>query len=266
MAFYRNISMSFWTDSKVDDDFTPEDKYFFLYLMTNPHTNICGCYEISMKQMERESGYNTDTVKRLLNRMENTHNVIRYCESTKEVLIINWGKYNWSESDKVKKAVSAVAEHIKHEQFKKYIMDRLSIGYAYGMDSVSIDYGTIYTDTDTDTVTESDTVTETENRVCADKPQKRARFSPPSISEVQSYCQERQNNVDAQRFVDYYMSNGWKVGKNAMKDWKAAVRQWERNGIDTGSKSPQRSSPDDFHNESFSMSELDALFEKNLLR
>jgi hypothetical protein len=51
-----------------------------------------------------------------------------------------------------------------------------------------------------------------------------------------------------------------------MKDWKAAVRQWERNGIDTGSKKPQRSSPDNFHNESFSMSELDELFEKNLMR
>ena len=58
MAFYRNISINFWTDSKIDDDFTPEDKYFYLYLLTNPHTNICGCYEISMKQMERETGYN----------------------------------------------------------------------------------------------------------------------------------------------------------------------------------------------------------------
>ena len=261
MAFYRNISMSFWTDSKVDDDFTPEDKYFFLYLMTNPHTNICGCYEISMKQMERETGYNTDTVKRLLHRMEKMHNVIRYSEKTKEVLIVNWGKYNWSASEKVQKAVIAVADHIKHEQFRRYVMDRVSIGYTYDM---------VPSITDTDTDTESDTVTETEseteNRVCADKPQKRTRFSPPSIAEVQAYCQERQNNVDAQRFVDYYTSNGWKVGKNAMKDWKAAVRQWERNGIDTGSKKPQRSSPDNFHNESFSMSELDELFEKNLMR
>ena len=43
MAVFRTISNSFWTDSKVDDTFTPEDKYFYLYLLTNPHTNICGC-------------------------------------------------------------------------------------------------------------------------------------------------------------------------------------------------------------------------------
>ena len=67
--------------------------------------------------------------------------------------------------------------------------------------------------------------------VCADAPTRTAkRFTPPTIDEVQAYCQERKNNVDAERFIDYYTSNGWKVGKNPMKDWKAAVRTWERQG------------------------------------
>lgn len=59
---------------------------------------------------------------------------------------------------------------------------------------------------------------------------KRKRFVPPTLEEVKAYCIERKNNVDAQRFIDYYTSNGWLVGKNKMKDWKAAVRTWERNG------------------------------------
>lgn len=54
------------------------------------------------------------------------------------------------------------------------------------------------------------------------------RFAPPTLEEVRTYCQERMNTVDPERFVDYYTSNGWKVGKNPMKDWKAAVRSWER--------------------------------------
>lgn len=54
------------------------------------------------------------------------------------------------------------------------------------------------------------------------------RFAPPTLEEVRAYCQERMNTVDPERFVDYYTSNGWKVGKNPMKDWKAAVRTWER--------------------------------------
>ena len=55
------------------------------------------------------------------------------------------------------------------------------------------------------------------------------RFRPPTREEVRAYCQERQNRVDADKWFDYYSSNGWRVGKNTMKDWKAAVRTWERN-------------------------------------
>ena len=55
-----------------------------------------------------------------------------------------------------------------------------------------------------------------------------SRLTPPTLEEVKQYCFERNNNVDAERFIDYYTSNGWKVGKNPMKDWKAAVRTWER--------------------------------------
>lgn len=57
---------------------------------------------------------------------------------------------------------------------------------------------------------------------------KRKRFEKPTLSEIEQYCIERNNNVNAEQFYDYYESNGWKVGKNSMKDWKAAVRTWER--------------------------------------
>ena len=63
-------------------------------------------------------------------------------------------------------------------------------------------------------------------------PTKTKRFVKPTLSEIEQYCIERNNNVDAQHFYDHYESNGWKVGKNAMKDWKACVRTWERNGYD----------------------------------
>ena len=57
---------------------------------------------------------------------------------------------------------------------------------------------------------------------------KRLRFEKPTLSQITQYCLERNNNVNAEQFYDYYESNGWKVGKNSMKDWKAAVRTWER--------------------------------------
>ena len=61
---------------------------------------------------------------------------------------------------------------------------------------------------------------------------KRKRFEKPTLSQITQYCLERNNCVNAEQFYDYYESNGWKVGKNAMKDWKACVRTWERNGYD----------------------------------
>lgn len=57
---------------------------------------------------------------------------------------------------------------------------------------------------------------------------KKKRFIKPTLEEIKQYCIERNNNVNAEQFFDYYESNGWKVGKNSMKDWKAAVRTWER--------------------------------------
>ena len=71
----------------------------------------------------------------------------------------------------------------------------------------------------------------------------RKRFTPPTLAEVTAYCRERQNAVDPQRFIDYYTANGWKVGKNSMKDWKAAVRTWEGKQRDTAPA--QRSSLDE---------------------
>ena len=58
------------------------------------------------------------------------------------------------------------------------------------------------------------------------------RFTPPTLDDIKAYCIERQNNVDCERFYDFYSSKGWMVGKNKMKDWKAAVRTWEKSDKD----------------------------------
>ena len=62
------------------------------------------------------------------------------------------------------------------------------------------------------------------------------RFTPPSVEDVRTYCIERGNNIDPDKFVDYYTGNGWMVGRNKMKDWKATVRSWERNDYSNNKK------------------------------
>ena len=154
MAIYRNVNITFWTDTKVADDFTPEDKYFMLYCLTNRYTNLCGCYEISIKQMSIDTGYNKETIEKLLERFKNIHKVILYDNDNKELLIKNWSKYNWTKSSKLDKPLLKEIKEIKTMEFKKYVADEynkrdtVSIPYTYPMDT-------------TVTVTVSDTVTDT---------------------------------------------------------------------------------------------------------
>ena len=126
MAIYRNIQMAFWTDTKISDDYTPEDRYFYLYLMTNPHTNLCGCYEISVKQMADETGYSKETIEKLIKRFEEVHKSIVYSKATKEVLLINWSKYNWTSSEKFRKPLLKEIEQVKNIEFKSFLEDLFS--------------------------------------------------------------------------------------------------------------------------------------------
>lgn len=153
MAIFRNIQMSFWTDPKIADDFSPEDKYLYLYLLTNPHTNLCGCYEISYKQMADETGYTKDRVEKLINNLEKVHKVISYSRDTKEMLLVNWHKYNWTSSPKFRIPMLKEIQTIKNSDFKAFVND-----LSNGIDSVLIPYQ--YGSDTTDTVSDTDTVTD----------------------------------------------------------------------------------------------------------
>lgn len=82
----------------------------------------------------------------------------------------------------------------------------------------------------------------------------------PTIEEVRQYCMERGKGVDPEAWYDYYSSNGWKVGKNPMKDWKAAVRTWERNGYSNGKKQTATNNNrfNNFENRQYDFASLEA--------
>ena len=75
----------------------------------------------------------------------------------------------------------------------------------------------------------------------AASPQRGKKFKPPTLLEVENYCAERGLQIDAERFIDHYASNGWRVGNSPMKDWQAAVRNWARRNM---SAPPDRANPD----------------------
>lgn len=83
------------------------------------------------------------------------------------------------------------------------------------------------------------------------------RFTPPDLETVRDYCKERNNNVDPQSFIDFYSSKGWMIGKNKMKDWKAAVRTWERNRTKVTDPKPKSKNFNNFERRKYDMDSLE---------
>lgn len=166
MAIYRAIQTSFWTDAKVADTFSPDEKLMYLYLLTNPRTNLCGCYELSIRRAAFEIGLKKEQVEKLLEALKEKR-VVAYDAGTGEVLIVNWHRYNWTLSPKFRKPLISEIKTVKHEPFRKYLEELLN---RYSDDTVSIPY-TYPMDTTvlfcsdsvllcSDTVSVSDTVTD----------------------------------------------------------------------------------------------------------
>ena len=227
MAVYRNISMDFWTDSKVVDDFTPEDRYFHIYVLTNPHTNLCGCYEVSMKQIANETGYNTDTVSRLIDRFQNVHKVLEYCKETKEILVLNWHRYNWTASPKLDKPLLKDIESIKNDCFRNYVGSLYNkrepvIPYRYPIDttvSVSV----------SDTVSDTDTEPEETKKTTAHK---YGEYGWVLLTDEQ--YQKLVDDIgedNTKRCIAYVDESAQGTGnKNKWKDWNLVVRKCHREG------------------------------------
>lgn len=93
MGVKRVIDSAFWTDGKVDE-FSPEDKYFLLYLLTNPFTKQLGIYEISVKQAAFQLGYSEDAFRVLLDRFENKYHMILFSKETNEIAILNFLRHS----------------------------------------------------------------------------------------------------------------------------------------------------------------------------
>jgi hypothetical protein len=124
MAIFRKVHVSFWRDEFIEG-LTPEQKYFYLYLLTNDRTTQCGIYEITIRQMCFDTGYNDETIKKLLEYFISKGRLM-YSESTKEIALKNWTKYNDSNSPKVKACIDK--ELIK-------VKNRVLIEYLYSIDT-----------------------------------------------------------------------------------------------------------------------------------
>nr|WP_243154527.1 DnaD domain protein [Clostridium sporogenes] len=115
LAKYRQLYTEFWNDSFVLE-LDPEEKYFYTYLLTNPNTSQCGIYELPKKIIEMQTGYKGQTVDRLLKKFQEYKKII-YSEETKEIIILNWAKYNEPNNINAIKCVNKELKKIKNKDF-----------------------------------------------------------------------------------------------------------------------------------------------------
>ena len=146
------------------------------------------------------------------------------------ITIPNWGKHQ--SLDKLEKIKEQNKKRIAEYRERKRLLETDENSNAESNVTVTLRNATDKIRIDKNRLDKSREEDSTDNNISA-KPK---RFAKPSIDEIKAYCLERNNNVNADKFFDYYESNGWKVGKSAMKDWKAAIRSWERNGFDKPEK------------------------------
>jgi DnaD/phage-associated family protein len=138
LAKYRQVHVEFWQDGFVLD-LTPEEKYFYIYLMTNSKTSQCGIYELPKRIIETETGYNRETVDKLLNRFIE-YGKIHYDERTKEIMLVNWIKYNSIKSPKTIACIKKELTEVKNKELL-YIFYTACKGYGYPIDTPYIDLG-----------------------------------------------------------------------------------------------------------------------------
>ncbi|MDP7979901.1 DnaD domain-containing protein [Bacillus sp. WLY-B-L8] len=115
MAVYRNVQVNFWQDDFVLE-LTPEERYFYIYLLTCSKTTQCGIYSLPKRLAEMETGYNRETVEKLLQRFID-YGKILYDPETKELYIKNWLRYNPVTNTNVEKCVLRELKTVKSKQF-----------------------------------------------------------------------------------------------------------------------------------------------------
>ena len=162
----RLIDTELWNNEQIVEEFTCDDKYFWLYLLTSPHGSICGVMRYSPAIIGRDMGLHKDTIENLVYRFENNYKLIVVDKETKELLILNWYKWNWSTSGKLLQSVLNSKETIKSAFIQELVQER--IDFVTGKtDRVSIPYAY---PTISNTITNTNNI---ENSICKENYNKR---------------------------------------------------------------------------------------------
>ena len=178
-----------------------------------PFFCVSGQFTTGRKQLSSETGISESKIERILTYFEKIEQQIEQQKTSTNRLIsiLNWGQYQQSEQQ--------IEQQVNN--------DRTTSEQQVNNDRTHLK-------NDNNEIMKEEKIT---------RAPAKPKFTPPSLSEIQTYCTERKNNIDPAHFFDYNEARGWMVGKNKMKDWKAAIRTWEKNGFSTPLNNSQQKQP-----------------------
>ena len=250
MGIKRIVDTSFWTDGKVDE-FTPEDKYFMLYLLTNPFTTQLGIYEISIKQAAFQLGYSMEAVKALIDRFENKYGILIYSPKTDEVAIKNFLRHS------IVKGGKPVEDCIKKEMLKvknKKLIAKV-FNHIADKDDLNMTVAKIITQykNENDIENDNDNGNDNDNdneESYHDSYHDSSKILPPTLSQIIEYTKNNNlTTVNPNRFFTYYNDKGWKTSNGNPIDWKAKIQEWDfgdKQKIEAMSKNESKTSNNPF--------------------
>ena len=241
MSKYRPLYSNLWNDPDFEN-FTIEQKLIFIFLITNSAVEKSGIYKITIKQISFYTDIQKEVINEFINKLINLGK-IKYDFENGIIFIKNVFKF---QKGMIKNKKIMFICLIKNYQMVKteFWQDFFSL---YGNDEIINEFINDNINKEIKDLIINKKSNETKktktpiavNEECelelknhnqnVNNESKSKRFVKPTLDEVKQYCTERKNNIDAERFINYYEANGWKIGKNAMKDWKACVRTWEGN-------------------------------------
>lgn len=243
MARYRKVDSRIWNDAKFRA-LSDNGKLVFFFLLTHPHMTALGAFRGTIAGLTEELGWKPEAFREAF-REGCAKGMIEHDQKACLIALPNFLKYNPPEIPNVVKAWTTALDLLPECGLKSVAIQRAK-AFTEGMTEA---FGKAFTEALPKAMPNQEQEQEPEqeqekSKADARRASSRA-FAPPTLEEVTRYCEERGNLVDPKQWFDYYTSNGWMVGRNRMRDWRAAVRTWEkngygRNGKPQGNQQPQR--------------------------
>lgn len=247
MSRYRKIDVRIWNDAKFLN-LSRDAQFIFLFLLTHPGMTALGAMRASVPGLAAEIKQDLEQFReRFAELIRNC--MVEYDETVSYVGLPNFLKYNGPDNPNAVKSWSSALDFIPECRLKLALLTRAkacaeSRGKGFSavlpepfLEPLAEQFPESFADGSPNQEQEQEQKQEQQQVVNippapkAESPPRSRAFVPPTLDDVTAYCTERGNKVIPAKFIAFYESNGWMVGKNKMKDWRAAVHTWELNDL-----------------------------------